>query len=168
MITEAKFNTFSEKDRMNRTLEGIAYWAHVQAPKHSDKYKSDTFQINLGLDEAGIARAESYGLEVKPADKWNDMPHVVIQRKVRPGKTIAETKPDVVDSMQNPSSELIGNGSNVIVKFGTYFFGDKVRTTLFKVQIRKLVKYEGASGGLVKDPSGYVAGQATGTDGFDD
>lgn len=154
-FTEAQFTAFSEKERANRILEGTAYWAFVQKPKHSEKYNSDTFQISLNLDAAGVAKAESFGLEVQPADKYNPMPHVIIQRKVKPGKTFEECQPDVVDSMQKPAHDLIGNDSKVIVKFATYYFGGKVRTTLFKVQILTLVPFVGKGGGFVMNEAGF-------------
>lgn len=159
-FTEAKFNKFSEKDRMNRTLEGLAFWTYSNKPKHSDKYNTDTFTISLNLDNPEmIKKAESYGLEVQPADKYNPFPYVEIVRKVRPGKTIDEVRPEVVDAVQQPAKELIGNKSKVLVKFGTYWFGDKVRTTLFKIQILDLVKVP-MDNGLKMDETGY---KATGT-----
>lgn len=179
-ISEEAFNKFSEKDRMNRTLEGVAYWCHVQKPKHSEKYKNDAYEVSLVLDAANVKRAESFGLQVYPAEqptatrtqeKCIPGPFVKISRKVRPGKTFEETKPDVVDSMQEkvPNDVLIGNGSNIIVKFGTYYFGDWARTTLFKVQILKLVPFAAKDGGFKRDDTGYRA-SATGTsdaEGFD-
>ena len=167
-ITEAQFNKFKEDDRKNRVLEGTAYWAWVQKPKHSEKYKNDEFTINLLLDDAGITKAKSFGLEVKDADKHNPGPYVTISRKVRAGKTVEETKPTIVDAMQKPvpNDTLIGNGSTVLCKFATYYFGDKVRTALLKVQIRNLVPFKGKDGGLVFDESGFQAGAQT-ADGFD-
>jgi hypothetical protein len=160
-FTEADFNKFSEKERMNRTLEGIAYWAFVQKPKHSDKYSTDTFQINLGLDTPdAIKKAESFGLVVKPADQYTPLPYVVISRKVRAGKTVEECKPEVVDSVQSPVADLIGNGSRVMVKFGTYFFNG-ARTSLFKVKIVDLIPYVSKGSAIDRvDEGGY---QATGS-----
>ncbi len=169
-FTEAQFNKFEEKARSNRVLEGQAYWSWVQKPRHSEKYKNDEFTLNLLLDEAGITKAQSFGLEVKDSDKYNPGPYVTLTRKVRPPKTIAECQPDIVDSMQNPlpADMLIGNGSTVLCKFATYYFGDKVRTALLKVQVRKLIEFKG-NDDLVMDATGFTvaAGAPTGTDGFD-
>jgi hypothetical protein len=160
-FTEADFNKFSEKERMNRTLEGIAYWAFVQKPKHSDKYSTDTFTITLALDTPeALKKAESWGMTIKPADKYVPLPYVEISRKVRPGKTIEECKPEVVDSVQSPVTDLIGNGSRVMVKFGTYFFNG-TRTSLFKVKINDLVPYVSKGSAIDRvDEGGY---QATGS-----
>ena len=172
-FTEAQFNKFKEDDRKSRVLEGTAYWSWIQKPKHSEKYKNDEYTINLVLDAAGIAKAQSFGLVVKDADKHNPGSYVTISRKVRPGKTIEETKPQVVDAMQKPVADtiMIGNGSTVLCKFATYYFGDKVRTALLKVQIRNLIRFENKSEqGLVMDSSGFQADAAAPlmtADGFD-
>lgn len=161
-LTKSQFESFKEKDRMNRTLEGEAYWAFIQRPKVSEKYKTTTYTICLGLDENNIAKAESYGLTVKPADKAVPMPYVEIKRKVKPGVDPIEVKPTVVDSMQRPVPDgtLIGNKSKVIVKFGTYWHeagSGGVGNTLFKVQIRDLVEYKPVDNGLIMDEGGYKA-----------
>jgi len=160
-FTEADFNKFSEKDRMNRTLEGLAYWSFVQSPKHSDKYNTDTFTLTLNLDSPEqIAKAESYGHKIKPADKYNPLPHVEIMRKVRPGKTVDEVRPEVVDSVQTPVKDLIGNGSRVMVKYGTYWF-DGLRTNLFKVKIIDFVPFVSKGSAIDRvEEGGY---QATGS-----
>jgi hypothetical protein len=167
-ITEAKFNAFKEVDRANRVLKGKSYFAFVQTPKYSEKYKNEAYQINLVLDAEEQAKAESYGMEVLPANASIPGPHVLLQRKIRPekGQTAASCKPDVIDAVKTklPNDMLIGNESDVICKFGTYFFGDKVRSTLFTVQVRKLVPFTGKNGGLINDETGFVVGR-TGTDG---
>ena len=167
-MNKAQFDSLPEKDRMNRTLEGTAYWAFVSKPKVSEKYKTTTYTLNLGLDAENQRLAEMYGLKVMPADKNTPMPYVVINRKVRAGRTAEEVRPSVVDSMQNevPRDVLIGNESKVRVKFGTYWFennGGGVGTTLFKVQILKLIEFvSGKDRSLVMDESGYRAGSPDG------
>ena len=159
-FTEAQFNAFKEADRANRVLKGTAFYAWVQSPKHSEKYKNDEYQITLVLDDAEQAKAISYGLEVHPANNSIPGPHIMLQRKIRPEKeqTAASCKPDLIDSVKTklPNDMLIGNGSEVICKFGTYYFGDKVRTTLFTVQVRKLVPYVGKNGGLINDETAFT------------
>jgi len=173
-FTEAQFNAFKESDRANRVLKGTAYYAWVQAPKHSEKYKNDEYQINLILSAEEQVKAESYGLEILPATpgaKGIPGPHVLLQRKIRPekGQTAASCKPDVIDAVKTPlpANMLVGNGSEVICKFGTYYFGDKVRSTLFTVQVRKLVPYVGKDGGLINDETGFTVPVPKTADGFD-
>jgi hypothetical protein len=167
-ITEKEFNAFKDYDKSNRVLEGISYFAWLNTPKHDEKYDYDAYEIVLALSPEEQAKAESYGLEVRSANKWVAFPHVEIIRKVRPmkGQTAESVKPKVVDSMQVevPKDLIIGNGSEVIVKFHTFFHSGKVRTTLNKVQIRKLVAYIKPEG-LVKDETGFqVSELKTGTD----
>ncbi len=168
-LTEAQFNQFKESDRASRVLKGTSYYAWVQTPKHSEKYKNDEYQISLVLDDAEQAKATSFGLEILPANKDIPGPHVFLQRKIRPekGQTAASCKPDIIDAVKTklPHDMLVGNGSEVICKFGTYFFGDKVRTTLFTVQVRKLVPYVGKGGGLIIDDTGFTVPKTA--DGFD-
>jgi len=161
-LTKSQFDSFKDSDRMNRTLEGEAYWAFIQKPKVSEKYKTSAFSICLGLDETNVAKAESYGLKVKPADKNVPMPYVEIKRKIKQGVSASDVKPAVVDSMQRPVPDgtLIGNKSKVIVKFGTYWHdaqGGGVGNTLFKVQIRDLVEFKPTDKGLIIDENGYQA-----------
>ncbi len=161
-LTKTQFEAFSEKDRMNRSLEGKAYWARVQSPKHSEKFNTDTFEVHLGVDAENAAKAVSYGLQVKPADKNCPMPHVLIKRKVKPGIDPKTIKPTIVDAMQQPVADttLIGNESTVIVKFGTYWYetaGGGVGTVMFKVQIRNLVVFKPSDKSLVMDTAGYHA-----------
>ncbi len=170
-MDEQEFNKISEQERMNRVLEGTAFFAHIHAPDlaTAKRFSADPcFSIKLGLDEANQAKAISYGLKIRPADEWVTMPHVEIKRKIKPksGKTFEElrdaAKPVVVDSMQSPVPDTlsVGNKSKVVVKFGTYWYpnmGGGVGTTLFKVQIRELVEYVRAESGFVTDATGYVA-----------
>ena len=163
-LTKAQFDKFSEKDRMNRSLEGIAYWARVQSPKHSAKYNIDTFEVNLVVDKENAAKAISYGLKVSPADKSCPDQYVTIKRKVKPGIEPSTVKPQIVDAMQKPVADdiLIGNGSKIIVKFGTYWYetaGGGAGTVMFKVQIRDLVVFKTGDRALVLDPAGFTAAQ---------
>ena len=171
-ITEAQFKKFPEKDVSNRVLEGTAYFAWLSKPKHSDKFKNDEYIITLGLSDAERKKAEGWGLEVKEPTVHATKPeysipepYVEIRRKIRPGKTFEECKPDVVDAVQQPIPDAvvstIGNGSKVLCKFATYFNGEHARTTLFKVQVMRLVPFVGGGSGLKMDDTGY---KANGTD----
>jgi len=148
-ITKSAFLALTEKDRMNRVLEGTAFYASVHNPNMSaaKKFGADpAFMISLGLEGDQIKLAESFGLKIMPADEFINMPYVKLKRTIREGKTPDEVKPLVVDAVQNkvPPHILIGNGSKVLCKFGTYWYdtnGGGVGTSLFKVQVRELVPY---------------------------
>lgn len=162
-MNKEQFNNLPKKEQLNSTLDGVAYWAFISKPKVSEKYKTTKFTINLGLDEANQRKAIAYGLKVMPADKSVPTPYVVINRKIKEGIDPQTKKPELVDSAQKAVKEgtLIGNGSNVRVKFGRYWYdtsGGGIGTTLFKVQILSLVPFDGSKDrDLVSDGSGYVA-----------
>lgn len=148
-MNKTDFNNQPEKDRMNRVLEGTAFYACVHAPnyKQAKMFNSQpAFMVSLGLDDEGVKKANEYGLKVHQPDEFISMPYVKIQRKVREGKTVDEVKPTVVDSVQKkiPANILVGNGSKILCKFGTYWYengGGGVGTALFKVQVRELVAF---------------------------
>lgn len=165
-MKKAEFNNIPEKDRMNRVLEGTAFYASVHKPNMAAAKKFGSppaFTVTLGLDEENVKKATSYGLKVHEADNFIPMPYVKIQRKVKEGKSESDVKPMVVDSIQQPVPEsiLIGNLSQVAVKFGTYWYdtqGGGVGTILFKMQIRKLVPFVPSSldSQLAMDESGFT------------
>ncbi len=152
-MKEIEFMALPEKERKSRVLDGVFYWASVHKPNTSAVKKFNAlpaFQISVGLDEEGVAKAKSFGLTVKDPDQYIPMPYVKIQRKVRPPKTEADVKPTVVDSKQNiiPDTILIGNGSIGRVKFGTRWSkapGGGVIADLYKVQVIKLNEYTNSS-----------------------
>ena len=173
-MNESQFKTLTKSEQLNSTLDGIAYWAFVSKPKVSEKYKTTKYTINLCLDEANQRKALAYGLKVKPASKSVPMPFVEITRKVKDGIDAASIKPQLVDSAQHPIKDgtLIGNGSEVRVKFGRYWYeaqGGGVGTSLFKVQVLKMVAFDGSKDNdLISDGSGFIADTASGAaDEFD-
>jgi hypothetical protein len=173
-----EFMTFTESERLNRVLEGQAYYASVHTPNLSGVKLFNalpTFQVNLALDEHNQKLAASYGLKIRPADDNIPMPYVKIARKVKEGVQADAVKPQVVDAMQNavPPNILVGNGSKVAVKFGTYWYeqqGGGVGTTLFKVQIKELVPYNATKGDkdLAMDSTGFTVGDFQNTPVTDD
>ncbi len=165
-MNEAEFNQFSKRDRFNRVLEGKAYWAFIANPKVSDRFKTTTYVVNLGLDEANQELAKSYGLKVKPADLSVPMPYVTINRKVKPGINPEEVKPVLIDTSSKAITDtlLIGNESTIRVKFGTYWFpnnGGGVGTILQKVQVINLIPYESKDKDFISDGSGYTYTEET-------
>lgn len=174
MINEKQFNAIPEKERMNRTLEGIAYYASVHTPNRTAEKKfnaAPAYIVYVGLEGEELAKAESYGLKI--LEPTNNIPqkHVKIQSKIKPkdGKTAEErfgdTKPDVLDSMQNtiPEDIKIGNGSKILIKFMTFWHQMSNQhgagTWINKVQVKKLVKFEGSKDqSLDMDEDGYTVG----------
>jgi len=181
-MNKADFNNQPEKDRMGRVLEGTAFYACVHSPNYSQAKKFNAlpaFMVSLGLDDAGVARAEEFGLKINPPDEYISMPYVKIQRKVKEGKTVDEVRPTVVDSVQAkiPTSMMLGNGSKVLCKFGTYWYdngGGGVGTVLFKVQVTDLIEFipNTEDKALVMDEGGFTVEGASETttdaEGFDE
>jgi len=179
-MDKATFDALSKEDKIC-TLEGTAYFAHVQSPDMGTAKRfnaTPNYVLQLGLDEAGVKAAEIIGLKIKPATDHVPLPHVQLKRKVKDETNPQASKPDLVDSMQKPIPDniLIGNGSTVACKFGTYWYeagGNKgVGTSLFKTQVRNLIPFEGASDGTgvdSVDDSGWTVGVASDRDElFDD
>ncbi len=173
-MNEKEFNAMPEKERTNRTLEGLAFYASVHTPNTSAARKfgsPPSYQISLGLEtEEDVEKARSYGLKIQAPTDTIPMSWVKIYTKIRakdgktPEERFEETKPQVVDSMQGdiPANILIGNGSKVIVKFMTFWHQMSNQhgagTYINKVQVRKLVPYEGrqSDDGLVMDEDGFT------------
>ncbi len=167
----------TEKELMNRVLEGLAYYSSVHTPNTSlqkiPKFANTDpyFIVNLALDkQSELAKAESYGLKIFEPEGIIPCRFVKIKRKILGRKqqnanfwskeNPKGVRPEVVDSQQKPipPSILIGNGSKVLCKFGTYWFdneGGGVNTNLFKVQVRELVRYTPSDTDLINDPSGF-------------
>lgn len=172
------FNAIPESERWNRVLEGRFFYACVHRPNTSGVKKFNAppeFSVNLVLDKANQAKAESFGLKVRPADDRIPGPHVKIVKKIRGTKTADQVKPEVVDSMQQPipASILIGNDSEGLVKFGTTWHpngGGGISTHLSKVQVLKLVEFkpDPTDRYLVKDDSGFVVGETNSDSEFDE
>lgn len=175
-MNKSQFLELNDKDRLGRILKGTMFYSSVHAPNMSGvkKFNSDPyFIVNLGLSTEEAAKAKSYGLNVLPPENEINMPFVKIKRKVSKGKTPDRdpktgVAPEVVDTMQRPipSDVLIGNGSEGILKFATYWYdqgGGGVGTALYKVQVTKLIPYVRKDKDFVTDGSGYVAPDATDT-----
>lgn len=150
-MKQHEFSELPEKDRANRVLEGIAYFASVHEPNLAAQRlfgEAPCFKVNLGLDsQEEIDKALSFGLKVRQPKDNIPLPFVVLKTKIKEGKTADDVRPDVVDSMQKeiPSSILIGNGSRLKAKFMTYWHRTADQhgagTYMTKVQVLNLVKY---------------------------
>lgn len=182
MINKKKYEEIPDNDRFNVVMEGVAYYASVHTPNPGYKGKDPLFLVNLGLNAEGLKKAKKFGLTVYDPTDTIDLPYVRIGRKLNK-REASEVKPDVVDSKMNniPSNILIGNGSKVRVKFATYWWGEDERgddpkepeggvgTTIFKVQVIDLVRYENGDdlasvdGGFSLDDATSIANEAPST-----
>jgi len=123
------------------TVEGTAYWAHVQTASQYDKYS-----VDIGdLDEANakvirdslishrLKTAEDNSSNTPKGDLW-----VQLYRKVDKGTPVV-----VGPDGKTPFTGLIGNGSKIRAKFrnwvskGTFANGHE----LLAVQVLELVPY---------------------------
>jgi hypothetical protein len=164
-MKKSDYEKLSEKDRMNRVLEGKAFFSSVHKPNMSKVKKFNAlpeYIVNLGVEGEELQKAKDYGLRIHEANSSIPMTHVKLTRKLKPGADPAKVKPQVVDTKQNtvPESILIGNGSDVTCKFATYWYdnnGGGVNPILFKVQIKKLVEVDlSKDRSLEADGSGFV------------
>ena len=164
-MNKLQFLNAPEKDRLGRVLRGTAFYSSLHTPNMSGvaKFNSDPyFIVNLGLTPEEAAKAESYGLKVLPPVGEINMPHVKIKRKAPAGEDITI---EVVDTNGNdiPKNVLVGNGSEVICKFATYWYdagGGGIGAALYKVQVLKLVPFVRKDKDFINDGSGYVVPQA--------
>lgn len=124
-------------------LYGLAYFARIQTPAPEHTFENgdtvpERFVMQLALDKRGVAAAEDLCLNIK--DKRDDVPypHVSLVRRTKGDSS--KTKPEVTMDGQ-PFEGLVGNGSKVKVRIGTYdtkhgFNG----STLLGVEILNLVE----------------------------
>ena len=182
MINKQQYESIPDNDRFNVVFEGTAYFASIHTPKAGYKGKGKLYEVSLGLDDKGVEKANKYGLRVYSETDSIPMPHIKIRRKIdaAKGQTAESVKPEVVDSKLRsiPSNILIGNGSKVRVKFATFWWGDDemgddpsdpdggVGTTMFKVQVVDLVRFENGDdlgevdGGFSLDDETSIANEA--------
>jgi hypothetical protein len=123
-------------------VSGKAYWASVCAPNTTYE---PTWCIDVTLDEKTKAELESIGLNIQnKGDERGDF--IKIKRKVMKRDGTEREAPTVVDSKRNPwDNSLIGNGSDVNVKFKVYEYEYNkkhgVSTDLIAVQVVNLIPY---------------------------
>lgn len=130
---------------MTIMISGKAYWAALQAPNTTF---DPCWQIDVALDKANKKIVEKAGLTIK--NKGDDRGDFIsLKRRVdrKDGKT--NNAPAVIDAQLRPFTDLIGNGSEVIVKAGTFDWNFKGKTgvgaDLIKVQVVKHIAYAGAT-----------------------
>jgi hypothetical protein len=139
-------------------VSGKAYWASLSAPNTTYE---PVWCIDVTVDEKTKVELESIGLNVQnKGDEKGDF--IKIKRKVMKPDGTEREAPNVVDSKRNPwDKSLIGNGSDVNVKFKVYEYeynkNHGVSADLIAVQVVKLVPY-GSDFDDVE--GGYVVGNS--------
>ena len=137
-------------------VSGKAHWASVLAPNTTYE---PVYSIDLELDDDTKSTIENLGLSIKnKGDGRNDF--VTIKRKLYKKNGDERPAPTVKDSANNSwNDQLIGNGSQVNVKFATYdwtYAGKSgVGADLMAVQVVDLVPY-GNSNDFESIDDGYV------------
>ena len=146
-------------------ISGKAHWASVLSP--NTKYEPHKYCIDVELNEDTKQQAENLGLIVKnKGDDRNDF--VTIKRKAIKKDGDPRPAPLVKDSSNNPwDNQLIGNGSDVNVKFSTYdwtYAGKAgVGADLMAVQVVNLVSYGNDKDFDTVDDGYVVSGSSSGS-----
>lgn len=149
-MKKEEYFAIDEDTRKISVLEGDAYYSCIHFPNRSaeKKFKANPFfVVNLvPKNAANKKKGEALGLILKESTETIPKPYFQIKRVVYKQEKIDTYKPSIVDSLQNdvPEEILIGNGSSVRLKFGTWWndYGTEgVQTSLYKVQILNLVPF---------------------------
>lgn len=125
-------------------LSGLAQYTFIHAPdKGNPKHRiGPAYKIDLMLNDAKqLKKAESLGLVIREKDDKHPHPFVTIKSKVKEGRN----PPLCIDSQKNPIPKniLIGNGSEVRVRFLPWSYGEgEVTAILQEIQVVKLVEYK--------------------------
>lgn len=127
-------------------LSGLAYYAFLHQPDRGNKEHNigPRYKIDLVLDEGSLVRAKEQGLKIKPATEKVPGAYVSIVSKVDP-KFPDRKPPKIMDAKRNtiPPSVLVGNGSEVRVRYLPYVYqGNKTTPILKEVMVTKLVEYK--------------------------
>ena len=119
-------------------------WASVQEPNKSAEY-GDKWEVEVEIDADTAADFLKLGVKSKQNDKGATV--IRIKRKTtgtkRAGGTFDKQPPKVVDSVKQPFTDLIGNGSvcNIAYNVLEHNFGTSL--DLAGVQVLELVSYGG-------------------------
>ena len=120
-------------------------WAKVYKP--DEKYNK--FSIDLGLTKEQYEDFKKIGLKNKPKEdgglNWITLRRDPEAKAWVDGKQQAAGKPVVLDQDGKPTTQIIGNGSEVTVVYSVYDYDNKFGkgkgSRLEKVRIDKLVEY---------------------------
>ena len=145
-------------------ISGKSHWASVLSPNTTYE---PTYCIDVELDKDTKKQVGNLGLIVKnKGDDRNDF--VTIKRKAIKKDGDPRPAPLVKDSSNNPwDNQLIGNGSDVNVKFSTYdwtYAGKAgVGADLMAVQVVNLVSYGNDKDFDTVDDGYVVSGSSSGS-----
>ena len=144
-------------------------WAKIQEPERSEKY-GDSWSVEVELSNAQVQQLTADGLAAKIADQ-KDQNKVAtgtsiirLKRKTkgtkRTGGTFDKQQPKCVDSVKQPFTSLIGNGSvcNVAYNIVESTFG--ISADFAGIQVLELVSF-GGGGKDASDEFESVDGGAT-------
>jgi hypothetical protein len=143
-------------------VEGVVFYANVLKPNP----RTEKYSVDLVVDDETATKLEGLGLKSAIRRDGSAVKHGELSGKVFriTQKTMtsdgrAMTPPLVVDSQNNPVTEIIGNGSKIRVKANVYewaFQGKKgVAAGLSAVQVVDLIPYTGGTA-FEKVEDGFV------------
>lgn len=125
-------------------VRGIGYWASVQAPNTTFE---PVYTIDLAVTDEVASDLKKMGLNGKTTEEGKLFK---FKRKQFRQDGTENNKPVIRDAANQPFSDLIGNGSEVIVQFSTYEwtnkFGKGIGADLQGVQVIELVPYRTGDG----------------------
>ncbi len=108
----------------------------------ADQYGNYVCKIELDGDALADYRASGIQVAVDDTNAiFFRRPH----QKLINGEIITLGSPEIVDAAGKPCSDMIGNGSKIVAKVKAYPTKKGKGHTLEAIQVRELVKYEGAS-----------------------
>lgn len=140
-----------------RQAKGTAYWASITVPNTTFE---PVYQLELVLDDATADEFEARGFStingtavkrdgsMKTSDHY-DGRAVLIKRKVNRKDGTPNFKPKLFDSNGEPTEDMVGNGSTVLVKYREWEvenqFGHFTGLDLIRVKVLDLVEYISSS-----------------------
>jgi hypothetical protein len=136
-------------------FKGKCKWAQVYKP--DEEY--DNFKINVYLDEPSMELFKSSGLQLTPKED-EDGTFVTFRRpnyKQIKKDLVHFGAPKVMNEAGEPLQDLIGNGSEVVVKVVAYPSKKGKGHRLEAVKVTDLIVYEGAGPMETSTPAGVDA-----------
>jgi len=136
-------NTNGEKD-MPVFSNVKVNWASVQEPNKSVEY-GDKWEVEVELTADQATTLNNEGFKTKKNDKGIDT--IRVKRKTtgtkRAGGTFNKQQPKCVDSVKQPFTDLIGNGSVCNVAYNILEHGFGKSLDFAGIQVLELVSYGG-------------------------
>ena len=140
-----------------RQAKGTAYWASITVPNTTFE---PVYQLELVLDDATADEFEARGFPtingtaVKRDGSMKTSAHydgraVLIKRKVNRKDWTPNFKPKLFDSNGEPTEDMVGNWSTVLVKYSVWevenLFGHFTGLDLVRVKVLNLVEFVSSS-----------------------